>query len=360
MTSSPPTRTRAGRPRGPVGVPRAGAPGGPGDGTAWSLPPSQEDRPARRSRPGVAALALALALAAAAAVWASWWAFVTTTTGQAVDEAAFRGATFGRSRLWTVASDVLEVVSVGSVAAVLLGAAAIALARRRWGLAVQVALLMGGANVTTRLLKHVVLERPDLGVSYAGAENALPSGHTTAAASVSAALLLVVPPRVRPWAALLGAAFTAATGFSVLVGQWHRPSDVVAALAVVLVWGAAACALVALAPRRVEPPAVGRADTAAVPRADLATAGAGRGRGVRRAVTGLLLVAGLVLAAVGALALARTAEVVRTAGAVPDGRADLVTSYLGAGSGVVGASALTFALLLALRQAAGERPPRRG
>ena len=77
-----------------------------------------------------------------------------------------------------------------------------------------------------------------------------PSGHTTAAASVSAALLLVVPPRARPWAAVLGAGYTTATGISTLIGQWHRPSDVVAAVLVVLAWTAIACALVALTPAR--------------------------------------------------------------------------------------------------------------
>ena len=68
---------------------------------------------------------------------------------------------------------------------------------------------------------------------------------------MSAALLLVVPPRVRPWAAVLGAGYTTATGVSTLIGQWHRPSDVVAGVLVVLAWTAIACALVALTPARV-------------------------------------------------------------------------------------------------------------
>src|SRR6185503_6696111 len=109
--------------------------------------------------------------------------------------------------------------------------------------------LMVGANLTTQVLKNAVFVRPDLGVE-ASYGNTLPSGHTTAAASVAAALLLVVPPRVRPWAAVLGAGYTTATGVSTLIGQWHRPSDVVAAVLVVLAWTAIACALVALTPAR--------------------------------------------------------------------------------------------------------------
>ena len=146
-----------------------------------------------------------------------------------------------------VAEPVLDVVSVGFIVAVLVAAMVIAVLRRRWSLALQVAVLMVGANLTTQVLKKFVLDRPDLGVE-ADYGNTLPSGHTTAAASVSAALLLVVPPRVRPWAAVLGAGYTTATGISTLVGQWHRPSDVVAAVLVVLAWTAIACALVALTP----------------------------------------------------------------------------------------------------------------
>src|SRR5690606_25579523 len=56
-------------------------------------------------------------------------------------------------------------------------------------------------------------------------------------------LLIAVPRRWRPLVAVAGAAYTAATGVSTLVGQWHRPSDVVAAILVVLAWGAGVCAL---------------------------------------------------------------------------------------------------------------------
>ena len=51
------------------------------------------------------------------------------------------------------------------------------------------------------------------------------------------------PRRWRPVVAVAGAAYTGATGVSTLVGQWHRPSDVVAAILVVLAWSAGVCAL---------------------------------------------------------------------------------------------------------------------
>ena len=138
-----------------------------------------------------------MAVLSFAGVFLLWRVFVETLAGQQVENAAFQGALYGQTQLWRVAERVLDVVSVGFIVGVLLAAMVIAVLRRRWSLAVQVAVLMIGANLTTQVLKKWVLYRPDLGVE-ADYGNTLPSGHTTAAASVSAALLLVVPPRARP------------------------------------------------------------------------------------------------------------------------------------------------------------------
>lgn len=127
----------------------------------------------------------------------------------------------------------LSVVSEGTLALGLLLVVVLAVLRRRLPLAVASVVLVGGANVTTQLLKKVVLERPDLGL---GSANSLPSGHTTVAATLAVALVLVVPVAVRSTAAVLGAAYAAATGVSTLVAGWHRPSDVAAALLVVAAW----------------------------------------------------------------------------------------------------------------------------
>ena len=217
---------------------------------APTLPAPVRPTPDAGDRRGVVvAVALGVAVLSFAGVFLLWRVFVETLAGQQVENAAFQGALYGQTQLWRVAERVLDVVSVGFIVGVLIAAMVIAVLRRRWSLAVQVAVLMIGANLTTQVLKKWVLYRPDLGVE-ADYGNTLPSGHTTAAASVSAALLLVVPPRARPWAAVLGAGYTTATGISTLIGQWHRPSDVVAAVLVVLAWTAIACALVALTPAR--------------------------------------------------------------------------------------------------------------
>src|SRR5690606_5172614 len=136
-----------------------------------------------RVAPGVLAGVVALVLGVAG-VLATWRVFVDSEAGQRVDEAAFEGAQFGRTRLWRIAEPVLEVVSVPFLVAVLVAALLIGVLRRRWALGVQAALLIGGANITTQVLKTMVLDRPGFGQ---GTTNTLPSGHTTVAASVSAA-----------------------------------------------------------------------------------------------------------------------------------------------------------------------------
>ena len=156
------------------------------------------------------------------------------------------------------------------------------------------------------------------------------------AASVSVALVLAVPRVARPVVALIGAAYTAATGVSTLVGQWHRPSDVVAALAVVLFWGALACALTT--PSALDPVlATGTPARRPAP----------RGSGIAWTLT--VLAAGAICAGVmAAWALRRTADVVES-GAVVTYRVESI-AYLGGASAVVAATAVVFALLLALRQ----------
>src|SRR5690606_24210100 len=213
-------------------------------------PTSRPARTAVASRTGIA-LGVLTAVLAGAGVWFTWRVFVATAEGQRVDQAAMDGAQFGRTRLWQIAEPVLEVVSIPALGLVPVAAMTPAGPRRRWMLALQIAVLVVGANLSTQLLKYLVLDRPDLGVTY-HLPNALPSGHTTAAASVAVAAILVVPPRVRPYATVVGAAYAGLTGVSTLIGQWHRPSDVVAGLLVVLAWCGVATAMSALG-RRSQP-----------------------------------------------------------------------------------------------------------
>jgi membrane-associated phospholipid phosphatase len=104
-------------------------------------------------------------------------------------------------------------------------------------------IVVAGANLTTQLLK-TLLEHVRYTANEHGYElpwpNSFPSGHTTAAASIAVALLLVVPAMFRLRAAVAGLLLTAAVALSVVVLSWHFPSDVLGALLVVGAWGFAA------------------------------------------------------------------------------------------------------------------------
>ncbi len=115
--------------------------------------------------------------------------------------------------------------------------------RRPRGIAAAL-LVVAGANVTTQALK--------LGLSHPRAREILgaesvawdgfPSGHVTAAASIAIAFAFVVPRRLLPAVAAVGACFVAGMGWAVLALNWHYPSDVSGGILVASSWGFAALA----------------------------------------------------------------------------------------------------------------------
>lgn len=175
------------------------------------------------------------ALVCFAAMGYTYWAFVRTTTGQFADESAWREADIA-----TPDSDLpllqfldsLPLFSVFIAAAVILF---VTLGRRRWVAAAIALGTIAGANLTTQVLKNLLLDRPDRGVQTLDF-NSLPSGHTTLAASAAAAIFLVVTPRWRPLAAAAGGTYSVLAGAATFLNLWHRPADVVAAFLVVGAW----------------------------------------------------------------------------------------------------------------------------
>ncbi|MBD8063171.1 phosphatase PAP2 family protein [Oceanitalea stevensii] len=270
------------------------------------------------------------AVLAAVGVLAVWWVFVTTALGQQVESTALEGSRIGRRRLSEGSQTVLDVVSVPFLIVVIVVGVAVALLQRQGRVALAVPLLVGGANVTTQVLKYQVLTRPDLDISEAVA-NSLPSGHTTVAGTVAAVAVLVAPPRWRWAAALAGWAYAGGTGLATMVNGWHRASDVAAAMLVVLLWGALAVLV-----------------------AGPAVHGAGdRPTAVTRR---------LVLLAAGVSALLAAVSLVVTSGLPATGasRAELIVAYGGAVLGVAAVTLLTAGLLLDLctRTPARPRPAR--
>ena len=165
-----------------------------------------------------------------------------SSTGQRLDRRAM-DALSSPQRTTHRLVEVLSLVSVWSVALVLAACVVLALVRRRMAAAAAAMVLVAGANVTTQVLKYDVLTRPDIGF---GDVNSLPSGHTTVAVSLALAGVLVAPAAWRSLVALLGSGGATLIGAGTVVGRWHRPGDVVAGVAVCLLWAALALAVLAL------------------------------------------------------------------------------------------------------------------
>jgi PAP2 superfamily len=221
------------------------------------------------------------------------------------------------------ADDLLQTISLSSVA--LLGGAVVIVGLVRGGLPLAgvAVVVLGGANVATQAMKEV-LPRPDLitGENHLGIGNSLPSGHTTVAMSIAIAALLVAPRRYRGPVALVGVAYAGAIGVAVLTAGWHRPSDAVAAYAMVIAWGAAASAVLVSAERPVLQPA----------------------RSSSRYATPLLVLVGVAMSAAAFLGLV-VVLVARRLGRLD--AIDFGQAYVGATIAIAGSALLLTGLLLA-------------
>ncbi len=115
----------------------------------------------------------------------------------------------------------------------------VALARGRRRVALVIAAILLGANVTTHLLKPLLAEpRPawlvpgSLRISAAS----WPSGHATAVMSLALVSVIAAPARLRPFVAAIGALFAVAVSYSFLTLGWHYPSDVFGGFLVAATW----------------------------------------------------------------------------------------------------------------------------
>ncbi|HLL65954.1 MAG TPA: phosphatase PAP2 family protein [Micromonosporaceae bacterium] len=269
---------------------------------------------------------LALLGAAHAVVFLLVWRFfVTTEHGQLLDTAALAGNTIGRRTVDGLVDTTLNAMSVVSLAIATAVIGFIALIRRRVLLAVVAITLIVGANVTTQVLKYLIT-RPDLGVdeARAAAGNSLPSGHTTVAASVAIALVLVLPARVRAVGAVIAAGYAALAGVATLSAGWHRPSDAVAALLIAGGWAALAGFLLLLAQHR---------------------EAFQTGQAAHRASVAVLLFVGIALLAV-AVAVWLTDQALPTS---PEelSRQRLFAAYAGGAAGIAGTAGVVTGLVLA-------------
>jgi membrane-associated phospholipid phosphatase len=166
----------------------------------------------------------------------SFCGLVLTSTGQALENSALRGADQVSSDSFAEADSTLGAITVGSLALACVVLAVLALLRRSWPLAVAAIGTIGAGQVITQGLKRVVLTRPGLveaSPDYTG--NSFPSGHTTIALTVLAAVLMVMPSRWRGVALFVVAGWSVSIGAYTLTAKWHRLSDTLGAAGVTLV-----------------------------------------------------------------------------------------------------------------------------
>jgi membrane-associated phospholipid phosphatase len=201
---------------------------------------------------------LTLALASALGAFAVWLAAFHVPTLRGLDAGAMQAFT-GVARA-PLEPSIRGVARLADPTWFLCGAgllALLALARRRWLMAAVVPAILLTANATTQLLKPALADQRLLdlrGVEmiYPGS---WPSGHSTAAMSLALCFVLVVGPRLRPLAALLGAGYAIAVGYALVALGFHLPSDVLGgylvAAAFTLVGTTALAALEARMPARV-------------------------------------------------------------------------------------------------------------
>ena len=138
-----------------------------------------------------------------------------------------------------VADHVVSLFNPGFFVLVALVPVVVALLRRRLRVLLAVAAILLGANITTEVLKHL-LAAPRPGAYMSGIWplpiNSFPSGHSTAAMSLMAAMVLATPARLRPVVAAVGTLLAIAVGYSVLATGMHYPSDVLGGFLVATIW----------------------------------------------------------------------------------------------------------------------------
>lgn len=177
---------------------------------------------------------LALAGLALFAFFALYVLAVQTEFGQRADEAALVGGRGAPDEADDAADNLLKLVSVGSLAATTAVLSGLAWLRRRPGLVLIPAAVIGISLLATEAFKLVILSRPDLGVQTDLEQNSFPSGHATIAVGIALAAVLISPPRLR-WPVALGAvALAGLGGVFVVTANWHRPSDPIASFLLTL------------------------------------------------------------------------------------------------------------------------------
>ena len=193
------------------------------------------DRPTTESpadaspRVGVRLGALVVAVMCAVGVWLVQELAVQSAAGQRRDSRLVDAVRSFVPAGWETPADRVGEGLFGAAVIATLALGLYSLVQLRPDRLAVIAITVGGANLATQLLKHVLIERP----AYTWtAPNSLPSGHVTMVTSVALMLVLLTSGVVRRLLVVTAAVVSLAASAAVVVAGWHRPSDVVAAVLV--------------------------------------------------------------------------------------------------------------------------------
>jgi membrane-associated phospholipid phosphatase len=180
-------------------------------------------------RYGVRLGAAVVALLCAVGVWVVQQAAVQSEAGQRRDDRLLDIVMGLAPVTWETPADRVSEGLFGAAIIVTLAIGLSSLVQLRPDRLAVLAITVGGANLATQLLKHVVIERPAYSWT---APNSLPSGHVTMVAAVAVMLVLLTAGALRTLLIVVATVATFAVSAAVMVAGWHRPSDVVAAVLV--------------------------------------------------------------------------------------------------------------------------------
>ncbi|MBO6021071.1 MAG: phosphatase PAP2 family protein [Aeriscardovia sp.] len=183
-------------------------------------------------RPSSLVLCAVLATLMLAASLTVYFLSVHTLFGQEFDEVVWEGfyPLFSKKapylvflpNLFTTEGFIISLICIMGLAGFVW-----AMARKKFGLALQMFCFAVVAGVSSTLWKHLT-PRPDL-LSRTRVLNTSPSGHSTAMLIACLLLLMGCAPSSRAWIAVLDWVLASILGISLVIERWHRPSDVVTA-----------------------------------------------------------------------------------------------------------------------------------
>ena len=177
----------------------------------------------------------ALVIVSALVLVASYAFFVLTPLGQALENAALRGADQVLADDISRADEGLSRITVWSLGFAVAALGILGLLRRQPKLALAAGATVVAAVGISQVLKRFILVRPHLvEVTPNYLNNSFPSGHTTIALAVLLALVLVGTWRQRGLIMFLATSYALAVGAWTLTAKWHRLSDTLGASAIAL------------------------------------------------------------------------------------------------------------------------------